>query len=56
MDDILQNMEGQELTSLVVINLSAAFNTVDHDILLDVLNRFGLKENTLDWINCYLTL
>ena len=48
-------MEGQELTALVAIDLSAAFDTVDHDVLLDVLNNiFGLKENTLDWINCYL--
>ena len=55
MDDILRNMEGQELTALVVIDLSTAFNTVDHGILLDVLNnRFGLDENTLVWISSYL--
>ena len=49
------NMEGQELTALVVIGLSAAFDTVDHDVLIDVLNnRFGLDENTLGWINSYL--
>ena len=55
MDDILWNMERQELTALVVIDLSAAFDTVDHDILLDVLNnRFGLDKNTLGWINSYL--
>ena len=53
MDDILWNMEGQELTVLVVIDLSEAF--VDHDVLLDVLNnRFGLNEKTLGWINSYL--
>ena len=50
MDDILWNMERQELTALVVIDLSVAFDTVDHDMLLDVLNnRFGLDENTLGW-------
>ena len=55
MDDILWNMEGQELTALVAIDLSAAFDTVDHDALLGVLNnRFGLKENMLHWINIYL--
>ena len=55
MDDILWNMEGQELTAAVAIDLSAAFNMVDHNVLLDVLNnRFGLDENTLGWINSYL--
>ena len=55
MDDIHWNMEGQELTALVAIDLSAAFDTVDHEVLLDVLNyRFGLDENTLGWISSYL--
>ena len=55
MDDIFWNMEGQELTALVVIDLSAAFDIVDHDVLLDILNnRFGFEENTVDWINSYL--
>ena len=55
MDDKLWNMEGQDLTCLVVIDLSAALDTVDHDILLDVLNNsFGLNENILGQINSYL--
>ena len=57
MDDILWNMEVQELTAVVVMDLSAAFDTVDHDVLLEVLNnKFGLDENTLGWINSYLRL
>ena len=55
MDDILWNMEVQEITAVVAIDLSAAFDTVDHDVLLEVLNnRFGLDGNTLGWINSYL--
>ena len=55
MDDILWNMEVQEITAVVVIDLSLALDTVDHDVLLQVLNnRFGLDGNTLDWIDSYL--
>ena len=55
MDDILWNMEEQKIAAVVAIDLSAAFDTVDHDVLLDVLNnRFGLEGNTQNWIDSYL--
>ena len=38
-----------------MVDLSAAFDTIDHDVLLEVLNnRFGLDGNTLGWINSCL--
>ena len=54
-DDMLWNMEEQKVTAVVAIDLSAALDTVDHDVLLDVLNnRFGLEGNTYNWIDSYL--
>ena len=37
-NDLLDGMEKQEVTALIAIDLSAAFDTVDHTILLDVLH------------------
>ena len=49
-------MENQQVTSIVVIDLSATFNTVDHQILIDVLNkRFNIKGVALKWFANYLT-
>ena len=40
-NDILWNMENKLVTVVTLLDLSAAFDTVDHDILLEVLhNKF----------------
>ena len=50
MNDILWAMERQDITALIAIDLSAAFDTVDHDVLIDVLHRrFGVTETVLKW-------
>ena len=55
MDDILKGMESQEVTALVALDLSAAFDTVDHDLLLGILkSHFGIDGISLAWIRSYL--
>ena len=54
--DILKVMDNQEVTCLVLLDLSAAFNTLEHKILLNQFeNHFGIKGMTLQWIGSYLT-
>lgn len=49
-------MENRHLTAFVAIDLSAAFDTVDHTVLFSVLQkRFGLCVDIVDWVRSYLT-
>ncbi len=54
--DILRNMENQNVTLLVLIDLSAAFDTVDHGIVMDVLrSKYGICGPALEWHKSYLS-
>ena len=54
-NDILWAMEKQHVTCLVALDLSAAFDTIDHPTLLSVLKcKFGLENNAIQWFDQYL--
>ena len=53
--DIIQNMDNQKITILVLLDLSAAFDSVNHNIFLNILqNRFNIKCTALKWLNSYI--
>ena len=54
--DILMNMDKQRITMLVLLDLSAAFDTIDYGILGQIFeHKFKVKGTAADWFVTYLT-
>ena len=52
---IINALENGEYPCCIFLDFAKAFDTVDKDILLFKLNHYGIRGNTLNWINSYLT-
>ena len=53
-DYILNNMDKGFVTGAIFLDLKKAFDTVDHEILINKLASYGIKDNELDWFKSYL--
>ena len=52
--DLLDAMDGKEVVCLILLDLSVAFDTVSHDILLNHLHHwFGITDTALAWVRDY---
>ena len=53
-NDILWAMEEQHITVMVILDLSVAFDTVNHNILLKILeSQFRATDTALKWFDSY---
>ena len=54
-EDIYDIIDDSEITLLVLLDFSKAFDTVNHELLLAKLDILGFEKNTRDWILSYLS-
>ena len=54
-NDLYLNSEKSEYTAVTFIDLKKAFDTVNHDILVQKLEHYGVKNKEIRWFHSYLT-
>ena len=55
-NDILSALDNDNISVLLLLGLSAAFDTLDHQILFSRLNSvFGIQSTALQWFHSYLS-
>ena len=54
-DSIYDSFNQDKYTLWLFVDLSKAFDTADHNILIDKLNSYGIKNNSLKWFSSYLS-
>ena len=55
MDEIIKALNDDDCVVGIFLDFSKAFDTVNHDILLDNFCHYGVRDNALDWFRSYLS-
>ena len=54
-DQLLQAMDSKKVSIMVFLDMSKAFDSIRHDILLSKLQNLDFSQGTLDWFQNYLS-
>ena len=54
-DKILKDIDDKDISLAVLMDLSKAFDTLDHDILTKKMAHYGIHGTALQWFTSYLT-
>ena len=54
-DKILKGFDKGMMTGMILIDLQKAFDTIDHDVLLQKLYAIGFSKHTVNWFKSYLS-
>ena len=54
LDDCLEAMDESELIGACFLDIQKCFDTIDHDLLLKKLHKYGIQDNDLQWFTSYL--
>ena len=54
-DDWLCQIDQKKIVGAVLLDFSAAFDVIDHKLLLNKLNAYGFEVGAVRWLESYLT-
>ena len=55
LDNVLKAQENKKTTAAIFLDLSKAFDSLEHHVLLQKLEIYGVCGKALDWFKCYLS-
>ena len=54
-DYLINPMKNSKLNCGISLDISKTFDTIDHNLLLSKLDKYGIRGNTLNWFRNYLS-